>query len=540
MSIRAWVQGLDEATLEAWANRGLLRRAQKLLEGLDGERWLLEEQGAHVRLDGHRQTLTGIGFEALACSCPVFGPCHHLLALLLGLQQQLMQDVPAATDTPPLHAAEPWLIENPEERLLVLGRAAITKAQRWLAQGMVAELLIDERRLQATLQTPARTELRIPRAGGLAASLCSCREARCAHRALVVLQLTGENGEEGAAALQPRQRRLLESLDAWLDEFLMLGLGAISGLLVSRAQALATELQQADLPRPGRLLARLAAALVAERQAMAASSVRQMRQLLAELLAYRRALARTPLPQSLMQLAGVHRQRFVPCQSLSLYCVSASCWETASGYRGYSVHFISPQSGRCYSLSESRSLALEPHWDAAHALRQATFAEHAVSRLLGMHCLLEQGWISEEGRLSNRDGTRLRVLGSWSLDELSLLRLTAQGWLDKVALQRREWLYRNDPDGWGVIGVSALQAPRFERLSQRWIGQGFTEEGSVFPLILPAGAASARAAARLGRATEIPVWLFGNWRLEGGQAFFWPVTVCCPVKGLTHLFSEAS
>lgn len=539
MTVHAWLRDLDEASLEAWANRGLLRRARKLLEGQGETCWVLNEQGGQAELDGYQQALKGVGFEALSCNCPVFGVCHHQLALLLGLQQHLAGQATERPNTQPAAAEEPWLIERVEARQQILGRAAISKAQRWLAQGVKAQILIDERRLQATLQTSAVIELSIPRAGGLAASLCSCREARCAHRALVVLQLQGDRAPDGTAALQPQQTRLLESLDGWLDELLKLGLGATSGLLVSRGQALATELQQADLPRPGRLLARLAAALDAEQQAMAASSVRQLRQLLAELLAYRRALARTPLPQPLRYLAGVHRQRFEPCQSLSLYCIASQCWETSSGYKGFSVHFISPESGRCYSLSESRSQALDADWNAAQALHRTTFAGVTINRLLGMHCLLEQGWISEEGRLSNREGTRLRVIGSWTFDEPALLRLTADAWLEKVAAQRRQWLYRNDPEAWAVIGLDSLQAPQFERLSQRWIGQGCTEEGRCFPLILPVGPTSARAAKRLVRAAEAPAWLFGSWRREGGQASFWPVAVCSRTKGLTQLFSEA-
>lgn len=538
MSIREWLLGLNEAMLESWANRGLLRRGRKLLESAGEQRWALNEHGARANLDGYEQSLGGVGFDAMSCTCPTFGPCQHLLALLIGLQQQLASE-PQTVATAVATSEEPWRVDSAELLQQLFSRAALNRAQRWMAQGHKAQIRIDAHELQASLALPKPFEVTIPRAGGLAASLCSCRETGCAHRALVMLQFGDDWLPQETKALHLSQLQVLEQLDSWLEAFLKVGLGAVSGLLVSRALALATELRQADLPRLGRLLGRLSSALDDERRAMAASSVRQLRQILSELLVYRRALASTPLPQPLVVLAGLHRQRFEPCEaSLELYCVAAQCWQTQSGFRGFSVYFLEASSGRCFSISESRSLALEPRWDPQEALQQGYFGGVALSSLIGMHWRLERGWASAHGRLSNREGTRLCQLGPWDETALPSLRLSATRWLAGLALQRRQWLYHSEPDAWGMLDLQLTRVPAFERLLQRWVGEGRGIAGEAVTVLLAAGAQAAKAAARLQGFEGQWIWLFGNWRLQGRQLGFWPMTAFTPSAGLIQLFCE--
>lgn len=544
MSMQAWLRSLSEETLVSWANRGLFRRAQKLLEGEEPQSWLLEEGRAQAELDGHRQQLAGVGFEHLQCSCPAFGICHHQLCLLLGLHARLTVasvEGNSNDNCAPVPMAEPWLVLDVDERLRLLGRPALTRAQRWLAQGVEAQLTVDDRLLLAVLDGPQQAEVMIPRAGGLPASLCSCRESRCAHRALVILQLAQAADPDSdliaSAALSNTQLQTLTALDHWLAELAAVGVSGGSSLFVARGEALATELLQADLPLPGRVLGRLVHMLDDERLGMAGSHVRLLRQQLAELLAYRRALARTPLPQPLPQLAGVHRRRFVACEGLPLFCLAAECWETASGYQGYSLHFVSPQDGRCYSLSEARVKSLNPLWRAEEALAQATFAGQAAIKLLGMHCLLERGWVSEEGRLSNREGTRLQVLGAWSQSALLAMAETPATRLHRIADHRSGWLYRGDPQSLGLVAAKYIKGPAFERLTQRWLGEAHGMDGSQFRIALAASPASARAVRILQQAEKDTVWLFGRWSIENDLLCLTPIALL-DGRGLQQLFSE--
>src|SRR3989338_2258988 len=151
MSLQAWLRAVDDEALVAWANRGLLRRGQKLLEQQVPASWSLDEAMASATLDGHRQAVKGVGFEQLHCDCAALGPCHHLVCLLLGLRERLqggegVPEEPAATE-----AAAPWLMPDAEARLALLGRVALSRGQRWQAQGLVAPGGIDDSKLGAAL-----------------------------------------------------------------------------------------------------------------------------------------------------------------------------------------------------------------------------------------------------------------------------------------------------------------------------------------------------------------------------------------------------
>ena len=80
-----WLCTLTDDFLVAWSSRGHVRRARKLLDGLEPDAIVLEAGQARGSIDGHRQTLTGIGFDHAECSCPATGRCHHLVCFLLGL-----------------------------------------------------------------------------------------------------------------------------------------------------------------------------------------------------------------------------------------------------------------------------------------------------------------------------------------------------------------------------------------------------------------------------------------------------------------------
>ncbi|MES2818252.1 MAG: hypothetical protein V4812_04615 [Pseudomonadota bacterium] len=544
MSLQAWLRAVDDEALLAWANRGLLRRGQKLLEQQVPTSWTLDEVMASAALDGHRQAIKGVGFEQLHCDCAAMGPCHHLVCLLLGLRQRLQAGEDVLEDPAAIEATAPWLILDAESRLAQLGRTALARGQRWQAQGLLAQVDIDDSKLMATLELAKPVRLMIPRTGGLAASLCSCRENPCAHRALVILQLA-QAEHPGACtaaveALSPGQGRALEELDRWIGELTMLGLNGGSSLFVARGEALSTELTQADLPQPGRLLKRLTRLLDDERRGMAGSTATQVRRQLAELLAHRRALARNPLPQPLGQLAGVHRRNYLLCQELPLIALAAECWETHSGYRGYSLHFLSPRDGRCYSLSESRALALNPQWKPHEALIQASFCGHRLTAMLGMRCVLEKGWVSEEGRLANREGTRLRIEGPLPHDELMALAESPRQRLRKIATQRSTWLYRSDPQPWGLVAGWVSELPVFERYTQRWLGEGSGPDDERFRILVPGTAAGAQAMKRLQRAEQEGegAWLFGRWSVEDEWPTLSPIALC-DKRGLRLLFCEA-
>ena len=129
--LRRWLQSLSEEHLLTWSNRGQLRRARKLLAMEDGGAEVaLAEDGASGRIDGHEQSLSAVGFDALACSCPATGQCHHLVAFLLVLHELAVEQAApdAAEDAGP--QTPYWRVTDEGELLRALGRANVRAAER--------------------------------------------------------------------------------------------------------------------------------------------------------------------------------------------------------------------------------------------------------------------------------------------------------------------------------------------------------------------------------------------------------------------------
>ena len=136
--MRQWLRALEDDAIADWANRGLLKRGAKALAIADTGRWQLEASHARADIEGHVQTLGAAGFATLQCSCPAYGPCHHLCAFLLGLRGRLA-DTPALQEQAAAPAA-PWLEGDAQAVSQAFGAAAQRKALRWMAQGFEAVL----------------------------------------------------------------------------------------------------------------------------------------------------------------------------------------------------------------------------------------------------------------------------------------------------------------------------------------------------------------------------------------------------------------
>lgn len=409
-----WVRGLDEAAIADWANKGLVKRGAKTLAAGAGVRWTLEADAARADIEGYAQRVDGVGFSRLACDCPAFGPCHHLCAFLLGLRARLAERPPStdevAAAVPP---ARPWLAGEADALERALGAAAVRRALHWQARGIVVELTENEAGLHAHLAEPDAVTVRVPRAGGLAASTCSCKAAQCAHRALTLLQArvaaAAPVPQASVAALEPAARIRIEQLDDWLSALVLQGSAGIGAAFVDQGEALATELRQADLPRLGASLQGLVG-LLRELRAGRGGAAERLPAALAAVWVLARGLRQTPLPRPYAELAGAHRRTYRRMDGVRLHGVAVEVWTSPAGQRGFSVHFHAPELGRYFSWSESRARDADPQWQADAALLDGQLAGVAVTALLARPHRLVCGWASEDGRLSVREGTCLSAL----------------------------------------------------------------------------------------------------------------------------------
>ncbi|HEY7357821.1 MAG TPA: SWIM zinc finger family protein, partial [Ktedonobacterales bacterium] len=196
-------QALDDETLAALANKGLLRRAQKDLETSTPE---LQEERADALLfslpgENCVVTLPPAGPAKATCTCPADGCCRHILAAALFLRAQAqqapaeaIQEAPAQTDAAP----------QPDDLLQLSETDLIAWATRPLYRQAVDELTFGE--LEISSETAGRTtRFRFPQynivvrwiaGAGLDGIICSCKQRpTCRHAVAAILFYQAQRGK---------------------------------------------------------------------------------------------------------------------------------------------------------------------------------------------------------------------------------------------------------------------------------------------------------------------------------------------------------
>ncbi len=412
--LAAWLTELDESAIIDWANRGLLRRGHK---ASDAAALSCSSGVPTQRLEGHTQKLTGVGFAQLECSCPATGPCHHRVALLIGLMA-VAQTQPAAVST----RLPEWLEPDSERLDRRLGPAHVRRAQRLLWEGIAASVTMELNALVGTVTLERSFRVWVPRTSGLAHSTCSCGAERCVHRAVVVYSMRRQHGLFDAAAtgltLKPEQVEAVASLRQWLLVLAASGRSALTPPQIERGEALAVAARQAGLSLPATLVEGLSH-LLRERAAgrdFATGELLNAR--LARTWLLLRAIGSRPPARPLLQLAGSGRASYQEVLGLELIAAGAEGWRTATGQEGVTVHLYAPVEERWYRITSSRkrAAAAASEWSAESAWkREYWVAGLALHELPGSRVLLERGWVSLDGRLSARDDTRVVRLAQGAL-----------------------------------------------------------------------------------------------------------------------------
>jgi hypothetical protein len=525
-----WLRNLEDEAIVAWASKGLLRRGAKTLEALAPEQgpghWVLDDGRASAALEGHAQVLEGTGFAGLRCGCPAYGPCHHLCALLLGLRQRLalVQPRPGTGAT---EAADPWLQGDAQDLGQALGAAALRRGLRWLAEGVQAVLEPGPLGLVGRLAEPEAAEVRLPRAGGLAGSSCSCKAPSCAHRALVVLQARRDAGapvpDLPAEVLDTTALARLEQARQWMQALVLQGSCAMGPAFLDQGEALATELRQAELPRPGGLLQVLVRGLRAQR-AGRAGAAQALEPLMAALWMLLRGLGQQPLPRPLRELAGVHRRSYRRVDRLRLRAIAAELWHTRGGQRGFSVHFQDVDGGRYLCWSASRAEGMDPEWQPAEVLEHDSLYGRRLEQLGRGLQVLAGGWASEDGRLSTREGARWEAVPAQ--DQALPLPATddVQALARRHAVQLHADPWQQRPPTWARLAWTACGPWQADALSGRWSldgGQGLRLTGELQG---PQGRSGRVLRRRLDQGL-VPREVFGRVEFTAGRLELLPVAV---------------
>lgn len=360
---------LDAAALEALANKGLLRRAQKDLDrGIETRICAETDSSIRVRVGDFEVTLPESGPAMASCSCPAVGVCQHILTAVLFLQKEAPEAVPAqamapSASSPVATLPSPELMNiTPEQLEKWAGKPSFRAGLKLVCQfppEIIAEKAV---RIHFSL---INLEVHFLPGGGLDGMIVSGGKGDS--RQFVVAAVVGfqrANGKEWnipaeAAPLEasegaPRSRaEVLDSCQTLLAETLNNGLSRISPANQQRWATLAVSALGVNLPRLALLLRGIGdeAAIVLTRDAR--SDLGRMLDRMAQAHALCSALQAggdSPRPD----LVGLHRTRYGEVGHLDLVGAAAWPWRTASGYEGLTVLFWDPSGKRWNSWTESR------------------------------------------------------------------------------------------------------------------------------------------------------------------------------------------
>lgn len=423
MSLAAALAPFDTPALEALANAGLVRRAQKdvaegkvALSAMDG-------MAATLDVDGNMVAMDQRGPRHATCSCTSPTLCRHRLAAVIFLQG-LPAD--ATGDTAQAPTAEP----APVDHATAIAALDIAALQRWAGKAAwraVADLLPAQSVAEEGsavvvrfdgLDTPVRI-LAGQHFDGIL-SKAPKAQAKAWHAAAVLaarahfgLELPPETPEDQArpegepAALDPR---FAAAVAAALAEVVTLGFTLAPVPLEESLFELSVSSRADALPRLSSLLRGMAAQIRLRRR----RALEFDPDLLLELAATAHALlAALGVEQGerRMALAGKVRRDFAPAPPLHLIGCGGERWRSTTGARGVTAWFMESGTGRWLSTTLARGPGQDPQFTPAEAWRtHVMWGAEPLATLAHARFTLEGANISADGRLSAPAGAQARMV----------------------------------------------------------------------------------------------------------------------------------
>lgn len=496
--IAALVAGFDDASWEALASKGLLRRARKDMEkGIPIEMGDASGDTLQIKVQPFAVSIPASGPAQATCSCPAPGICHHILIAGLFLQTQAASPgVRRVSITPETVREEVGFFTS--ERLNAWAGASDYRAGVSLLEKNSLPPFIEYGEAVLIRLRPSNIEARyVPQAGLDGMVLPRTQGKRVAVAAILALRASLGFGlpdvAEQKALIElsgtPRStKEILESATGVLEDAIKIGLSHASPVLIERLVTLAVSAQGANLPRVFLALKTVADEIDSLLKREARADEARLLLLMARVYALMEAILRggeTPKTE----LAGVSRAAYVDVPEIELFGVGAYTWKTGSGYEGLTVLFWSNQSKEFLSWAATRPGTQkfdtrqrfygDGPWDGTQSPQQAASS----------HIRLRNARRTATGRLSGSMKTSALVLAATSLESLDFGARLFTSWrvLEGYVRQSQPMGLR-DPNPLDLIVVlepAAFGTRKYDPISQSFAWDVYDQADDLMVMSLP-------------------------------------------------------
>lgn len=496
--ITALLAAFDDASWEALASKGLLRRARKDMEkGLDIA--IAEETAEALKIEvpPFLVSMTANGPASATCSCPSPGICQHILAAGICLQSrggEVKDERVAAT---PESIRNEISLLSPDTLKTWAGTSEYRKGIALLEKNSLPEVIEYTETVTVRLM-PSAIEVRFVPGGGLEAMILPKQQGKRAGVAAVLVLRKSLGFELPASVAQqslvdlsgtPRTKQeILDSACSLLEDAVAVGLSHASEMLVERLVTLAVSAQGAQMPRVALALRSVSDEVKSILRREARADEARLLLLMARVYALMDAIRAGGDDRSIA-LAGTSRGQYVEVPEIELSGVGAYTWQTGSGYAGLTVIFWTDQTKEFLSWSYARPEIQrvdarhrfygEGPWEGTHSPQQV-----AASNLKLRHARR-----TANGRLSGSTKTSALVLSPVTPATLDFGHRSFASWevLSHYAATRQPLGLRepNPLDQIVVLQPKQFGARSFDAISQNFYWEVYDQAGESLTLTLP-------------------------------------------------------
>ncbi|QPF82309.1 SWIM zinc finger family protein [Bradyrhizobium genosp. L] len=399
---------IDEATLEAMASKGIVRRGRTdatnvQFDSIGAEEIVGRIEGATVRLDGK-------GLAKARCTCPAATVCRHKIAVVFALRAQAGAQ-PAA---PVVEIDWPARLASFDRKTLqgAVGKTALREAIRLFALAEAVTVEAGVASLKVVLRSSTEEiEVAIPGQGEFGSIASSLPERRRpAGHAAALLAARRHFGHEtigiddAEAAAEPKEfavdAALLAAMRDAVCRAYAQGFAVPSRALEERLMLLAVSSRAEAMPRLSASLRRIAEGLEERRARNVNHDAVELLREIAFAHALLHAVSQSKDDARLRKLAGTVRAEYEPIGDVELTGLGAVMFETITGAVGVTSHFVEPATGRRFTATLARASTHDTRFDPREAHRSQAVWGQTLARLSSSTFRLAGAQASAAGRLS--------------------------------------------------------------------------------------------------------------------------------------------